>query len=284
MNVIPYTEWDGSAPAIVADMPISDYHAHESISNSGLTLIARSPAHYHHAPRWKGSRFTEIGTAFHTALLEPERYQREYITVADCDDRRTAAYKDAAKTYGGDKTLTASEGAAVEVMAESVRANAAAADALAKPGWAELSLFVNDPETGVLMRCRFDYLTEDGNALDVKKTQDCREFAFAKSVHLYRYHVQAAMYSHVYELVTGKPLVSYQMLAIEEAPPCANVLYDIDPLATAHGFTLYREALAEYARCLYSDTWPSYSGTGVVTLPEWVLASLELTDDEQEEF
>jgi exodeoxyribonuclease VIII len=275
MQVTVFSEWDGSFPALVAGMPNDIYHSHAgSISNSGLSLVARSPAHYYHAPRSTSSRAQEIGTAFHAALLEPTRFDEEYMVVS-VDDRRVTAYRDAAKVYGGDKTLTESEGSSVYVMRESVRANAAAWAIMTDEGMAEVSAFVIDPETGVLMRCRFDWLTTDGVCVDIKKTQDCREWAFSRSLHNYRYHVQAAMYSHIYELLFGHALQSFKILAIEEQPPCANVLYDIDPLAMQYGHKLYREALEAYAQALKSGEWGSYSGTGVVTLPEFVLAALD---------
>jgi len=267
MTPVHFTEWDGSVPAIVLDMPLEDYHNHASISNSGLNLIARSPAHYAFRTQWASTRAQEIGSAFHTALLEPERYQKEYFT-ASCNDRRVVAYKDAAKQYGGDKTLTENEGASVAVMVESIRSNAAAHALLSSEGYAEVSFFAQDPETGVIMRCRFDWLTFDGRAMDLKKTQDCREFAFSKSLYNYRYHVQAAMYSHIYEIATGEPLQSFRLLAVEEQPPCANILYHIDPFAMSFGFNQYREALLAYAKAQESGLWETYTGEGVVTLPE----------------
>ena len=274
MKPIEYTEWDGSIPAIVLNMPNEDYHNHDSISNSGLSLVSRSPAHYAFRTPWAATRAMDIGTAFHTALLEPERFKAEYVTT-EGNDRRKVEYKDAAKVYGGDKTLTANEGASVSVMSESIRSNDAAQELLSSPGYAEVSFFVKDPETGCVLRCRFDWLTHTGFAIDLKKTQDCREFAFSKSVLMYRYHCQAAMYSHVYELVMGKPLESFKFLAVEEQPPCANVLYDLDAFAMQIGHTGYRESLAEYAKANESGEWTTYTGTGVVTLPEWALLNAE---------
>ena len=279
MKITPYLDWNGTYPALVSNMPNADYHLHDSISNSGLSLVARSPAHYYHAPKPSSSRAMEIGTAFHAALLEPDRYAAEYVVVTGCDDRRVSAYKDAAKVYGGDRALTETEGASVSVMAESIRSNKAANSLLIQAGHAELSAFVRDPETGVLMRCRFDWLTDEGVCIDLKKTQDCREHAFSRSLHNYRYHVQAAMYSHIYELLFGRPLQAFKLLAVEEQPPCANVLYDIDPLALQHGLALYRQALDSYANSLETNSWESYSGTGVVTLPEFVLAALDNNDE-----
>lgn len=274
MKPIEYKNWKGEIPAIVLDMPIEDYHAHDSISNSGLSLVSRSPAHYAFAAPWKQTRAVEIGTAFHTALLEPERYESEYFTSSE-NDRRKVDYKDAAKVYGGDKTLTKTEGESIKVMYESIRANTEALALFEKDGWAEVSIFVQDPETGCVMRCRFDWLTVDGEGVDLKKTQDCREFAFSKSLYVYRYHCQAAMYSEIYKLATGEALKAFKILAVEENAPCANILYDIDPLALQYGHQQYREALTEYANASKSGIWETYTGTGVVTLPEWVLGMIE---------
>jgi exodeoxyribonuclease VIII len=274
MQPIEFEKWDGKAPAIVLNMPIENYHAHNSISNSGLTLVARSPAHYFFAAPWQQTRAIEIGSAFHTALLEPERFETEYMAVS-VDDRRSVEYKDAAKIHGREKTLKKSEGDSIAVMLESINANEDAANLFKKEGWAEVSIFVEDPETGLVMRCRFDWLTEDGEAVDLKKTQDCREWAFSKSLYNYRYHCQAAMYSHIYKIATGSPLKSFQFLAVEEQPPCANILFDIDHFAKQYGFTEYRKAMTEYAKAFESGIWESYSGKGIVTLPDYILSSIE---------
>lgn len=279
MQAIQYKDWDGSLPAIVIDMPIEAYHNHKSISNSGLNLVSRSPAHYAFATPWKSTRAQEIGTAFHTALLEPERFKKEYMAVS-ADDRRVVEYKEAAKVYGSDKTLTASENQSTQVMLESIQSNDAARAVFALAGQAELSIFVKDAETGVTMRCRFDWLTDCGHAVDLKKTQDCREFSFARSMYNYRYHVQAAMYSDIYQIAFGKPLQTVRILAVEENPPCANVLYDIDALAMQYGHKQYREALSAYAESEASGVWSCYTGSGILTLPEYALNLLEENERE----
>lgn len=278
MQVINYsdlTPGKARSGCFVVGMPNADYHAYEGISNSGLNLVARSPAHYAYRSGFKQTRHMELGTAFHTALLEPERYAAEYMTVRGINDRRKSEYKEASKVYGNEATLTDSEGASVDVMVESVRSNADASAVLSEPGYAELSAFVEDPETGILMRCRFDWLTETGRALDVKKTQDCRQRAFSKSLYAYRYHCQQAMYSHVYELITGKELESYQFLAIEEHPPCANVLYTLDELAKQQGYRDYRDALLEYAEAEKTGHWRAYGvSSDIVSLPDWVMMDM----------
>lgn len=280
MNIIPYApDLEIDENCFVTNMPIEAYHSWpNSISNSGLNQVARSLAHYKHRSSFKQTRPMEIGTAFHTALLEPERFKKEYMIVEQINDRRKSEYKEAAKVYGNDCTLTESEGNSVLTMLRSVMDNPDAMDVMDREGWAELSAFARDPETGILMRARFDWITSDGRALDVKKTQDARERSFQKSIHAYRYYCQDAMYSHVYELITGEPLEKYEFLAIEEQPPCANVVYELDVLAKKYGWDEYRAALTKYAEAVERDDWPAYPETrGLIGLPEYLIPD---ADDE----
>lgn len=274
------TEEKARKGVFVRDMTNDAYHAYPGVSNSGLGMVERSPAHYAQRSAFKQTRHMEIGTAFHTAILEPERYAEEYAT-AKSDDRRHTGYKELAYHYGGECTLTKSEGYKVDVMMRSVRRNPYATEVLDSPGYAELAGFVEDPETGVLMRCKFDWITEGARALDVKKTQDCRPHAFSKSIYQYRYHCQEAMYTHIFRLITGYDLHDYQFLAIEENPPCECVMYTLDTLSKAHGYDQYREALWRYAKAAHNDEWEGYGvDKDIIGLPEWVLRSL---DDAQQE-
>lgn len=267
------------AGVFVRGMSNADYHAYEGISNSGLSLVARSPAHYAYRSGYQETRAMDIGTAFHTALLEPERYAAEYMTVRGINDRRKSEYQQAKKIYGDHATLTDNEGASVDVMVESVRNNPDANAVLSEPGHAELSAFVQDPETGILLRCRFDWITDTHRVIDVKKTQDSRQRAFSRSVFAYRYYVQEAMYRHVFELIMGAQLESYQFLAIEEQPPCANVLYTLDDMAIMKGHQEYREALLAYAEAEKTNHWPAYGlHSDICSLPDWVM--MDMLDEE----
>ncbi|MAF06159.1 PD-(D/E)XK nuclease-like domain-containing protein [Herbaspirillum sp.] len=282
MHIINYSDLTPELArrgVFVRNMPNAAYHQYPGISNSGLSLVARSPAHYAYRSGFKSTRAMDIGTAFHTALLEPERYASEYMTIKGINDRRKYEYQQAKKIYGDHATLTDNEGASVDVMVESVRNNPDANAILSEPGHAELSAFAEDPETGVLLRCRYDWITDTQRVIDVKKTQDCRQRAFSRSVFAYRYYVQEAMYRHIFELIMGTQLDSYQFLAIEEHPPCANVLYTLDDMAKMKGHQEYREALLAYAEAEHKNEWPAYGlHSDICSLPDWVM--MDMLDEE----
>jgi len=257
---------------IVEDWTNETYHAHEGISKSGLDLISRSPAHYRYRTFKEPSRAMEIGTAIHTAVLEPDRFFTDYMLLRDVEDRRASAYKEAVKVYGSERVLTGPEADKVAGMQESVLGNPHAQALLThEDSKKELSIVTEDPETGVVVKCRFDLLT-GLKSLDLKKTQDARPDVFAKSVANYRYMVQAAFYSDLYFWETGDKLEAFGFLCVEEELPHANAIYVLDDDAIEFGRKLYRKDLNQYAECKESNIWPSIDSTPqILSLPQWAM-------------
>lgn len=279
IEVIEYTE--GMAidpPCFIANMPNHVYHSQKKgVSNSGLKLVLRSPAHYRYQATSEPSRAMQIGTAIHTALLEPERFTREYVLLRDVKDRRASEYKQAVKVHGSENVLVSSEADNVAGMQETVLANPVMSSRLQAEGWRELSLFVRDPDTGVLIRVRYDLLTVDGIAVDVKKCQDARPEEFSKAVFNYEYDMQAALYSDAFEWATGKPLAAFEFAAIEEKIPHGHKLYQPCETTLQEGRRKYREALNLFAECERSSDWPSLEcdGPEIISLPSWRMAQIE---------
>lgn len=263
---------DNQLQGFYEDMPNDEYHASDGVSKSGLDLIERSPAHYKYPKKRTSTRNMEIGTAIHAAILEPVRFDDEYC-IADCDKRTHKDYKEAVKVHGGELTLTKPESKNVLGMRESVENNLDAMRYLRAPGKAELSAFAIDPETGVQIRARYDWITDDGIVVDVKKTQDLRKFG--KSVAEYRYHVQEAVYRHVYQLITGKELKAFYFLAVEEESPHSNQLFLLDDLSREVGEHYYRKNLRTYAECVKNNVWPHKELEQVIELPNWELSKYE---------
>ena len=283
INTVPYDKLTPElmrSGCFVTDMPNEAYHRSEGVSKSGLDLISRSPAHYYYAQKREPTRAMAIGTAIHTALLEPERFEREYLLLKDVADRRASEYKQAIKVHAPENVLVSTEAANVAGMQESVFSQTEAAAALRAEGWRELSAFVECPETGVILRARYDLLTSDGIAYDLKKTRDARRSEFEKSVYNYRYHVQDAHYSRVFELITGE-LLQFKFLVVEETAPNTAAVYELDQLAKEVGKFYAMRDLRTYAQCKKTGEWPHPdSGDGIISISNW--AVLQYEDDLQE--
>lgn len=279
MNIIPYTDGLTIEPgqiAIVSGMPNAVYHVHPHVSNSQLTQIARSPAHFKYGATTGTTSPMAFGTAVHMALLEPESFATHYICLKDVKDRRAAEYKAAVAAHGEDRVLLPKEADQIAMLCESVQAQPRLAAWLAEPGHRELSIFAVDDETGAPIRCRFDLLTWEGVAVDVKTTRDARHDAFSRSILQYRYHVQDAFYSHVFRMATGQELAGFKFAAIESDPPHAGKVYELDYTAKVEGQQEFMAALNLYAECEKTGVWPMYDEQEeIISLPDWKLRQIE---------
>ena len=252
--LIPYSELTAeiaAAGCLVIGMPSDDYHAYPAWNKSSLDLIARSPAHYKFSAQREASRAMEIGSAVHAAVLEPRVFKRDYVLLQNVTDRRSSVYKEAVKVHGSASVLTGTEAVMVECIRETVQH-----DIINRPGHAEISVFATCSETGLLIKCRFDYLTLCGAAIDLKTTQDARASEFSKSVYNYRYHVQDAFYRHVYRCATGKELNSFSFLAVEKEAPYFSAVYKLDQDAQEIGKYYALRELKTASECELSGHWP----------------------------
>lgn len=278
MNIIPFselTEAKARKGCFVSDMPNADYHAYDGISKSGLDLIDVSAAHYFFQAETEPTRAMEIGTAIHAAILEPARFAEEYVLLKDVKDRRKSEYKEAVKAHSSELVLVSTEAVNVAGMQETVLTNKESKKLLDEMKHFEISAFIECPETGVLLRCRFDALSDHHLSVDLKKTQDSSRDGFSKSVANYRYHVQDAMYSHVYELITGHPL-EFAFLAVEEKTPFWPMVHVLDQEAKNIGLFEFKRNLREYARAENQMDWVGYEVVPTaLPLPVWAVTAFE---------
>jgi len=278
INVIEYKEgMEIVPPMFVSGMPNDAYHSHlKGISSSGLKTVLRSPAHYKFQAARTPSRAMEIGTAIHTALLEPDRFANDYVLLREVKDRRASEYKQAVKTHGTEVVLTAGESDNVIGMQEAVLANPLMRSRLTGEGWRELSLFVRDPVTAVLIRVRYDLLLTDGTIVDVKKTQDARPDPFSRAIDNYGYDLSAALYVDAFEWATGEE-AQFEFAAVEEAMPHGHKLYRPCDTTLGEGRRKYREALDTFAACESSGVWPSLpcDEPEIISLPAYRLSQIE---------
>lgn len=252
------------------NLPAEEYHISPGISKSGLDKIAVSPAHYianKERPQ-KPSEELLIGQATHTLTLEPEKFDAEFIVAPASLDRRTSAGKAAALELeeSGKKVLTADQFEKIEGMAKSVRANGLASELISN-GHAEVS--ANTVIEDVMVRGRCDFLRNDGSLIDLKTTRSAHPKSFLKSIVEFRYHVQAAIYTDIFQ-ANGVYVPDFTFIAVEKFYPYAVGIYQVDEDAIEHGRRLYLRDLSVYRECLQSKIWPSYPEEIVtLRLPSW---------------
>lgn len=261
------------------NVPNDIYHSSEGYSNSYLTAVLRSPAHAQSRGKWKSTRNMEIGSAFHSSTLEPDLYKRDY-RVVECDARTSALYKSACKDHPSAQVLTLGEAETAKGMTEGVYRNRKLREIIELPGTAEVAYFAIDPETGLMIKCKFDWLTDCNISLDIKKTQDARMYKFSQSINTYMYHMQDAFYRHVFKCATGEDLQEFYFGAVEEQKPHASNRWKLGPESRKKGDALFREALTTLAICLDRGEFPAYpdDGDDEIEIPAYAFEH----DDEME--
>ena len=265
---------DLPADGLYRDMPASDYYRLPRVSKSALDKLARSPAHMR-APSVEETRAMRIGKALHALALEgiAPLVRPEFSGKGSVAAR---AEWDAA--HEGQTIISEDEAAQVHGMAAHIAMHPVAGPALRRAdGIAEVSILWTCEQTGALCKSRLDWLLP-GIILDVKTTADARPDAFARSVATYRYEVQAAFYLQA-AASAGVPAEHFIFVVVENAPPYAVALYQLDDAALEQGRRLYLRDLETYQRCAERDEWPAYpTDIQTLSLPRWAYRG---QDDEQ---
>jgi len=275
---------DNLQPGVYYDIPNEKYHSmKDAVSNSGLGDLLRSPFHYwsrhldpdRPAERTKAGQLE--GTLAHCSILEPDEFGKRYI-VGPSVNKNTKRWKEfaAQSTADGLEAIKVEQYDAAMRQAESVRRLPDVAEALSR-GKAETSAVWQDTQTGVLCRCRPDWIYEPGGGaviLDVKTYSDASPNEFARQIARKGYARQDAMYSEGYTLAAQTPVLGFLFLAVESDWPYAASVSMLDDDSKDAGHHEYRRALEVYAECKQANRWPAYStGVEVVRLPAWKLVA-----------
>ncbi|EPM2106595.1 exodeoxyribonuclease VIII [Escherichia coli] len=263
-------------PGIYYGISNENYHAGPGVSKSQLDDIADTPALYlwrKNAPvDTTKTKTLDLGIAFHCRVLEPEEFSNRFI-VAPEFNRRTNAGKEEEKAFlmecasTGKTVITAEEGRKIELMYQSVMALPLGQWLVESAGHAESSIYWEDPETGILCRCRPDKIIPEFHwIMDVKTTADIQRFKTA--YYDYRYHVQDAFYSDGYEAQFGvQP--TFVFLVASTTIECGRYPVEIFMMgeeAKLAGQLEYHRNLRTLADCLNTNEWPAIK---TLSLPRW---------------
>ncbi len=258
-------------PEIIYGMPAEVYHARPEISNSGLKEFARTPAHYKY---WRDNpkpptEAMKFGTAYHMAVLEPERFA---VTACVIDGNRNSTAVNEAITEAEDAgklVLRPQEYEQIMAMRDGLFRSARACQLL--NGACEVSIFWTDADTGVRCRARLDCAQKAGIIVDLKSTLDAGAHQFIKSITNYEYYVQAAFYSDGYAAAFGEQSKGFVFIPQEKEPPYLSAMYTLDADELVFGRKIYKERLKRYAECLSKDEWPGYEDSIIdLWLPSYI--------------
>lgn len=264
------------------DISNEDYHGGPGISKSHLDVISPQnngcPAKYWYTyiseqaePR-EPSPDMIIGTAVHTLVLEPETFDDCYVESQKFDRRTKAGKAEAAAFEEANKGRIVLEPDAmkqVKEMAHAVHVHPVASKLLAR-GEAETSFYATDPETGLLIKSRPDFINHNNFMIDLKTTGDASPDAFFKSIINFRYFIQPPWYTDVIGLAGHDRPEQVIFVAVEKKPPYLVGVYFTPPEVFDIGRMQARRDLNLINESLKNGYFPDYGYTAQpIALPAW---------------
>lgn len=254
------------------------YHSGPGISKSHLDKIASaSPRHYWHhylnpdRVREEPTPAMVLGSAIHSAILEPDLFPLEYVADPGINRRTNAGkaeYEAFVAENAGKTVLNDEQMQTCLAVRDAVHLHPVAAGLL-QGGAAEQSFYAIDPETGELIKCRTDYLAGD-MIVDVKSTEDASPDGFGKSAANFRYPMQVAWYHDVMDAAFGEHPPHWVFLAVEKKPPYAVGLYFTEPDVVQRARLACRRDLMRIVQGKRTGQWPDYGAEALpLNLPAW---------------
>ena len=262
-----------------AELEAPVYHATpNTISHTSMIHLLRSPKHlqvYMDGPR--DDTKPNIGTATHSAILEPGNFNNEYGVYLGT--RKGGQWDEFVAQNPSKLILTQKEMVSVLGMKKAVNEfqDFPLRQAL-DLGESEKSIFWIDPETGVQCRIRIDSLTPSV-IFDLKTTDDARPKSINhQSVRLH-YDLEAGMYVEGAKRFLGKSL-PFIFIFVESNAPHGVWLHTAGESVIENGYRKFRRGVRAFQTLMATKNWHGYiNAISTMELPKYAMLSPDATDD-----
>ena len=251
------------------------YHSDpHSLSHSGAKTILKAPALFRHGqlhPVFK--KEFDFGHAAHAKVLgagaEIRAIPDDILASNGATSTKEAKSFIAKARADGAVPLKAVDVGRVDEMADKLSEHTLAMELLSD-GRPEVSGYAEDPDTGITLRCRFDWL---GRTIltDYKSATSADPQQFRRKAAEFGYHQQAPWYLDL-AAVLGHPAEAFAFIVQAKEPPYLVTVVELVDRAVDRGRELNRRAIDTYAACLAAGTWPGYipnTTYASVDIPTW---------------
>lgn len=266
--------------------------AYSALRASYLKTLKKSPAHLFEEITQKEDRDTEFfrqGRIVHKFLENPEKFLDTCLVEPEFkgktkdgrDSARSAESKQLKEAWYAQqdpkKTIIKKDDVPlIQGISRSIRGHTVIRNLL-KEGVSETSLWIKDPETGVVLACRPDFIAKAGFVVDVKTTRNAGREFFTNQIFSDRYDspqyiLQAAHYANCLAAAGFGRSDSFAFIAVEKEPPYCLNLFALDDYCLDVGRKVIKKLTRIYADCLEKNVWPGYADVAIpVGIPNWVM-------------
>lgn len=273
------------------NISMSEYHADTARpSKSMLSDILERPSTYYKkyvAPieereKRKPTKHFRDGDLVHCKVHEPDEFDKRY-EVVNITGRNTKIFKEVA--LSSDKTcITTPEYDNASYMADALWKNKYARSYLELAGKAERTFYYTDPDTGIELKARPDWITDDSRfVLDTKTAKSIAPRLLTQDCDSYKYWLSHELINNAIESVRGIRPQAYVFLFVEntgEKKPDTAVYYATEDFLEIGEFKL-KQALQTLKQCRESSHWPAFEQPMPLGLPGYRMHELEKLREEK---
>ena len=276
-----------------------EYHDHYSISRSAMMVFNESPYKYwayylnHNRPAKASTKAMDFGSAFHTFILESDKFAKEYIVELELEKLPKKLLlknvgRPAFEANKAERTkLEFINNRLKEEFEEEVENKIVLSfddfDQLCfmklalqnhKEAWEliqgaiyEQSYFWKDKESDLLIKARPDIL-HDNIIVDLKTITCAASKPYQRAMVDSGYHIQGAIIRDGIRELEGRDIPNVINLCIEKTYPFAIGIKIISEQALDEGRIRYKKILMEMKSAIDNNYFPSYEPE-TIDLPRW---------------
>lgn len=210
----------------------------EALSSSTIKLLYKSPKTYRNIMMYgqKSTKALTEGWLFHTAILEPHKF--EQCVFVDASTTATNKYKDAKAEAGHDRVFLLKQKHAAERLADAFLRNERALEMIQD---SEFEVPIVGMIEGFPFRGKADVLKNNGSIIDLKTSTGLKGFKY--SADDYGYDIQVYIYSELF----GRSYKDFKFLVIDKnsldimIATCSEEFYLRGKEKTLKGIQTYRK-------------------------------------------
>ena len=243
--------------AVISTMTENEYRSLPALNASRFKAFHRSPYHFFNQKEVETTEAMKVGTAIHTACLEPSQYDSTIGYLPDVDGRTTegkAIKKAFEEKYAGKTILKA---VSKEIVERAVNAIVTSDEweAIKENKAMRYEQVLMCDLFGIHCKARLDLIdVENGIIRDIKSCDDASIERFKYTVKDRLYWLQAGFYTLMAETTFNKRF-NFEFIAVETSDPSTAQFHAVDEQELLKWKRVVETLLIKYKSCVDANLW-----------------------------